>query len=94
MITGIAFDDHNRLYVLENTVGAPGPTPGLGDVIRVSPSGKREVITTGLHLPTAMTFGPDGKLYISDWGIGPPGLGQIVQISFKCEVVHGFVEKE
>jgi hypothetical protein len=94
MITGIAFDDHNRLYVLENTVGAPGPTPGLGDVVRVDPSGKRQVITSGLHLPTAMTFGPDGKLYISDWGIGPPGLGQIVQISFQCEVVHGFIEKE
>lgn len=30
MILGIAFDNHGRLYVLENTVGAPGPTPGLG----------------------------------------------------------------
>lgn len=89
MITGIAFDDHNRLYVLENTVGFPGPTPGYGDVVRVDPSGKREVITSGLHLPTAMTFGPDGKLYISDWGIGPPGAGQIVQISFQCEMIHG-----
>lgn len=89
MILGIAFDNLNRLYVLENTVGFPGPTPGHGDVIRVDPSGKRQVITSGLHLPTAMTFGPDGKLYISDWGIGPPGLGQIVQISFKCEVVTG-----
>ena len=88
-ILGIAFDNHDRLYVLENTVGAPGPTPGKGDVIRVDPSGKRQVITSGLHLPTAMTFGPDGKLYISDWGIGPPGLGQIVQISFKCEEVEG-----
>lgn len=94
MITGIAFDDHNRLYVLENTVGKPSPTPGTGDVVRVDPSGKRQVITSGLHLPTAMTFGPDGKLYISDWGIGPPGMGQIVQISFQCEVVHGFMEKK
>ncbi len=94
MITGIAFDDHNRLYVLENTVGAPGPTPGLGDVVRVDPSGNRQVITSGLHLPTAMTFGPDGKLYISDWGIGPPGLGQIVQISFQCEIVHGDAKQD
>ena len=88
MITGIAFDNHDRLYVLENTVGAPFPTPGSGDVVGVDPSGKKQTITSGLHLPTAMTFGPDGKLYISDWGIGPPGLGQIVQISFKCEDVH------
>jgi hypothetical protein len=89
MILGVAFDNHDRLYVLENTVGFPFPTPGSGDVIRVDPSGKRQLITSGLHLPTAMTFGPDGRLYISDWGIGPPGLGQIVQISFKCEEVEG-----
>jgi hypothetical protein len=88
MILGIAFDNHDRLYVLENTVGFPGPNPGFGDVVRVDRSGKRQVITSGLHLPTAMTFGPDGKLYISDWGIGPPGLGQIVQVSFKCEEVQ------
>jgi hypothetical protein len=86
-VLGVAFDDHNRLYVLENTVGADELTPGLGEVIRIDPDGSRHLITSGLHLPTAMTFGPDGKLYISDWGIGPPGLGQIVQISFKCEVV-------
>jgi hypothetical protein len=87
-ILGIAFDNNGRLYVLENTVGQPGPTPGFGDVVRLDPKGKREVITSGLHLPTAMTFGPDGKLYISDWGIGPPTLGQIVQISFHCEEVQ------
>lgn len=46
------------------------------------------MITSGLHLPTAMTFGPDGKLYVSDWRIGPPGLGQIVQVSFMCEEVQ------
>ena len=88
-ILGVAFDDRDRLYVLENTVGAPGPTPGMGNVIRVDPSGKRHVIVSGLNLPTAMTFGPDGRLYISNWGIGAPGTGQILQISFKCEEVMG-----
>lgn len=87
-ILGVAFDDNNRLYVLENTVGAPFPTPGLGDVVRLDPSGSRQVLTSGLNLPTAMTFGPDGRLYISNWGIGAPGAGQIVQLSFKCEIVH------
>jgi hypothetical protein len=88
MILGVAFDDNNNLYVLENTVGQPGPTPGFGDVVRVDPSGKRQIVASRLNLPTAMTFGPDGKLYISDWGIGPPGLGQIVQVTFKCEYVQ------
>ena len=87
-ILGIAFDNHDRLYVLQNTVGATSLTPGLGNVERLDVSGKREVVTSGLHLPTAMTFGPDGKLYISDWGIGPPGLGQIVQVSFACEEIQ------
>jgi hypothetical protein len=87
-VLGVAFDNHNRLYVLENTVGADELTPGLGEVVRIDPNGTRHLITSGLHLPTAMTFGPDGKLYISDWGIGPPGLGQIVQVTFHCEVVQ------
>jgi hypothetical protein len=28
-----------------------------------------------------MTMGPDGALYVSDWGIGPPGMGRILRIS-------------
>ena len=88
-ILGIAFDNHDRLYVLENTVGANSLTPGLGRVERIDAKGKRELITSGLDLPTAMTFGPDGKLYISNWGIGPSNAGQIVQVSFKCEEVMG-----
>ena len=86
-ILGILFDYNNNLYVLENTVGSPTPSPGSGDVVRVEPSGKREIVTSGLHLPTAMTLGPDGKLYISDWGTGPIGLGQIVQVGFTCQYV-------
>jgi hypothetical protein len=76
------------LYVLETNTAAGGLTPGTGDIVRLDPSGKREIITSGLNFPTAMTFGPDGRLYVSIWGIGPPGMGQIVQISFKCESVE------
>lgn len=86
-ILSIAFDNRNRLYVLENTVGAGYPTPGRGDVVRVEPSGERHVIVAGLSLPTAITFGHDGKLYISNKGIGAPGTGEILQVSFKCENV-------
>jgi hypothetical protein len=88
-ILGVAFDDNDRLYVLQCTVGADQLTPGLGNVVRQDPSGKREVITSGLMLPSAMTFGPDGKLYISNWGIGPAGMGEIIQVSFSCEYVRG-----
>ncbi len=88
-VLGIVFDNHNRIYVLENTVGAPGPTPNLGNIIRLDPFGNREVIASGLNLPTALTFGTDGKLYVSNSGIGAPGTGEILQIGFKCEMVKG-----
>lgn len=87
-ILGLTFDDQNRLYVLEANTAAGSLTPGTGDIVRIDPSGNREVITSGLNLPTALTFGPDGKLYVSNWGIGAPGMGQILQISFTCEHVQ------
>ena len=87
-VLGIAFDNHNRLYVLED-IGLSSGTPGLSDIVRVDENGHRQIIASGLNFPSAMTFGPDGKLYVSVWGIGPPGLGEIVQIGFRCEVVCG-----
>ena len=82
-ILGVAFDRTDRMYVLENTTGNPFPTPFTGQVVRVERSGGRTVIAAGLFLPTAMTFGPDGALYVSNVGFGPPpnGLGQILRIS-------------
>jgi hypothetical protein len=80
-VLGVAFDNQNRMYVLENTTGAGNlnPTPGTGKVVRVHGNSLEE-IATGLSLPTAMTFGPDGALYVSNWGFGPP-MGQIVRIT-------------
>ena len=82
-VLGLVFDNRDRMYVLENTVGAPFPTPGLGMVIRIDPSGKQETVATGLTLPTGMTMGPDGKLYVSNVGFGKAstgGGGQVLQI--------------
>ncbi|MEO5719499.1 MAG: ScyD/ScyE family protein [Chthoniobacterales bacterium] len=84
-VLGVAYDSGGRLYVLENTTGNPFPTPFTGDIIRLNKNGTRDVIATGLFLPTAMTFGPDGKLYVSNVGFGPPpnGLGQILKIDVR-----------
>ena len=91
-VLGLAFDHRDRLYVLENTTGNPFPTPMTGRVLRFADfddddhdrkhSRPPEIIASGLFLPTAMTFGPDGALYVSNVGFGPPpvGLGQIVRI--------------
>jgi hypothetical protein len=40
------------------------------------------VIADGLTFPTAMTFGPDGALYVSHKGFGlPAGQGEILLIT-------------
>jgi hypothetical protein len=81
-VLGVTFDGQDRMYVLEMSPAAGLPTPFIGDVRRFEPNGLSEVIVDGLALPTAMTFGPDGKLYISNFGFGfPAGAGQIVRIS-------------
>jgi len=84
-VLGVAFDQKDRMYVLENTTGQGNafPTPGTGKVVRIGQFGNASLIASGLFLPTAMTFGPDGALYVSNVGFGPPpnGLGQVLRIT-------------
>jgi hypothetical protein len=71
-VLGVAFDRAGRLYALESFVPPPpAPVPeaqGTGRVVRLNDSGKWESVVTGLEFPTAMTFGRDGRLYISNCG--------------------------
>jgi hypothetical protein len=88
-VLGLAFDRRARLYVLETSFSTsdPGPVPGTGRLIRILPNGKQEVVidsTSGLLVfPTGLTVGPDGTLYISNFGYGPgAGMGQILKVQF------------
>jgi hypothetical protein len=82
-IISAIFDAQGNLYILESTVDNPMPTPDSGVVVKVTLTGQREILATGLSLPTAMTFGPDGALYVSNKGFGyPPGMGEVVRIAF------------
>ena len=74
-VLGLVFDNRDRMYVLEMTAGAPGPTPGLGRVLQVDASGNVTLIASGLSFPTGMTMGPDGNLYVSNVGLGPNAIG-------------------
>jgi len=87
MVLGLAFDARDRMYVLEMTSAFPGwdglPAPMTGRVVRVSPNGRtREVIADEFFLPSALAMGPDGNLYVSNVGFGPPpvGLGEVLRI--------------
>ncbi len=78
-ILGVAFDKEERMYVLE-TSQAPAPTPNTGKVTRINEDMSRDIIVDKLFFPTGMTFGPDGNLYISETGFGPP-TGSILKVT-------------
>ncbi|RYF79600.1 MAG: ScyD/ScyE family protein, partial [Chitinophagaceae bacterium] len=81
-VLGLVIDQQKRMYVLEMAQGVMYPTPFTGRIIRVDPNGTQTVIASGLALPTAMTMGPDGNLYVSNWGLGkPPGGGEVVKVT-------------
>jgi hypothetical protein len=80
-ITGLRYH-HDQLYALELSTAAGNPSPGTGKVVRVDQeTGDVTDVVTGLSLPTAMTFGPDGDLYVSNLGAASGTAGEIVRIS-------------
>lgn len=79
-VVSTAFGPDGKLYALELSDAAGDPTPGAGKVVRVNFDGTIEDVATGLAVPTAMTFGPRGRLYVSNLGAAPAGAGQIVWI--------------
>jgi hypothetical protein len=79
-VVAVDFGPDGLLYVLELS-DAPGfPTPGKGKVVRIKRSGEIENVVNNLTVPTGMTFGPDNRLYISNFGAAPPGAGQILRV--------------
>jgi hypothetical protein len=84
MVLGSVWDDRDRLYVLESSTVAGDPTPFTGRIRRVDPSGRITTIAEGLFLPSGLTLGPDGNLYVSNVGFGPlflvVGHGEVLKI--------------
>lgn len=79
-IIDIAFGPDGSLYVLE--IAANGLLSGdpTGALIRVAPDGSRTTVASaGLVAPAGLTVGPDGALYVSNFGIFPD-MGQVVRI--------------
>jgi hypothetical protein len=85
-VLGIAWHD-GVLYALESMTVANGPVTdqtGAGKVVRVNPNGSLTTAVDGLSYPAAMTFGPDGDLYISNLGYAPEpapiAIGQVLRV--------------
>lgn len=71
-VLGVLYDDeYGDIYVLENTTGNPFPTAATGKLLRIDAEGRTSTVASGLYLPTAMTFGPDERIYITVAGFGP-----------------------
>jgi hypothetical protein len=86
-VVGMAWGPDGLLYLLElskpqKTTELPPffPTPGDGKVVRLR-NGVAEDVIIGLSVPTGMTFGPDGALYISNWGAAAAPIGQILRVN-------------
>ena len=83
-VLGSVWDHRDRLYVLESTTVPGDPTPVTGRIRRIDPSGRITTIAENLFLPSGMTLGPDGNLYVSNVGFGPlalvVGQGQVLKV--------------
>ena len=80
-VVAVDFGPDGLLYALElnDAAGFPMPPFGVGKVVRLNRAGVIEDVATGLSVPTGMTFGPDGYLYVSNLGAAPTG--EILRIS-------------
>ena len=74
-----------QIYALEAFTGFFAPAPivaNTGTAVRLDRSGQWQTVVTGLNFPTAMAFGPDGNLYVSNKGFGfSPTAGEIVKVA-------------
>jgi hypothetical protein len=88
-VTGVAVR-HGQIYALEAFTGFFAPTPDVantGTIVKLNRHGGWDTVATGLSFPTAMTFGPDGNLYVSNRGFGQQTntAGEIVKVQLSHE---------
>ncbi len=73
-ISALAFDRAGRLLVLEIDRTGLNDTRGAGELIRLGagrPSARTVLASRGLVSPTGLAVGPDGAIYISNYGSSP-----------------------
>lgn len=83
MVSGIAFDAHGRLLVLEyDTAGGLDSSGADGALLRVSHSGDVSTLpVSGMSEPTGIATTPDGAVYVSVNGDAGDGSGKVLKIT-------------
>lgn len=87
-VVDIAFDRRGDLYILEIASGlVPGPDadPGLGNgrLLRKRRGAKTaEVVLDNLVFPSGVTVGPEGAIYLTNYGIFPDS-GEVLRITYR-----------
>lgn len=81
----IAFAPDGTTYILQYAAQFSAQqlryVPFGGEVLRLKADGSTEPVVTNLVFPTSMTFGPDGALYVTNYGNeSNDGQGQILRV--------------
>ncbi len=86
LVTALALGPDGALYAAEMATGInpddPGSIrPGSGRIVRQTGPDSMEDVASGLSLPVAMEFGPDGALFVASPAFGADnGEGTIVRV--------------
>ena len=85
-IIDVAFDGSGNLFVLEMVAGGllnateDDPSSSAAQIVKVMPDGTQmDIASDGLVFATGMAIGPDGTIYVSNFGV-MPGMGEVVAI--------------
>ena len=81
----VAFAPDGTTYILQYAAEFSAQqlryVPFGGEVLRLKADGTTEPVVTNLVFPTSMTFGPDGALYVTNYGNeSNDGQGQILRV--------------
>lgn len=82
MLTDLRRGPDGAFYAVQFAVFTDqGPQFGSGALVRIEEGGASVPVVEGLAFPTSVDFNADGDAYITIFGGGPPGAGQLIMVA-------------